>query len=35
VVESERRALADAIIESGISGLVDPETGEVLTEPAA
>ena len=35
VVENERRAVADAIIEAGLSDLVDPETGEVLTEPAA
>lgn len=41
VVESERRAVADALIEAGLAdlseldGLVDPETGEIVTEPAA
>jgi single-strand DNA-binding protein len=30
VVESERRALADAIVEGGLAELVDPETGEIL-----
>jgi single-strand DNA-binding protein len=35
VVESERRALADAMAVAGLAGVVDPETGEILTEPAA
>lgn len=41
VVESERRAVADALIEAGLAdlseldGIVDPETGEIVTEPAA
>lgn len=42
VVESERRALADAMIEAGMTDhpeelgeLVDPSTGEIVTEPAA
>lgn len=35
VVESERRALADALAAAGLSELVDAETGEILTEPAA
>lgn len=35
VVESERRALADVMAQAEESGLVDAETGEILTEPAA
>lgn len=35
VVESERRALADALAEAALPELVDPETGEILDEPAA
>jgi single-strand DNA-binding protein len=37
VVESERRALADALAEAGLAGeeLVDPETGEILESTAA
>lgn len=34
-VESERRAVADAMIASGLVELVDPETGEIVAEPAA
>ena len=30
VIESERRALADAMVEAGMEELVDPETGEIL-----
>lgn len=30
VIESERRSLADAMAVSGLDGLVDPETGEIL-----
>lgn len=35
VVESERRAVADAMIAAGLVEGVDPETGEIVEEPAA
>ena len=34
-VENERRAVADAMIEAGLVEIVDPETGEIVTGPAA
>lgn len=35
VIASEQRAVADALIEAGLAGIVDPETGELLDESAA
>lgn len=35
VVESERRAIADALGSPGLVEIVDPETGEIVTAPAA
>ena len=37
VIESERRSLADVMAQAGLADaeVVDPETGEILTEPAA
>ena len=35
VVESERQAVADALGAASAAGFVDPETGEILAEPAA
>jgi single-strand DNA-binding protein len=35
VVESERRAVADALVEAGLADVVDPETGEIVSAPAA
>lgn len=35
VVASEQRAVADALLEAGLADMVDPETGELLDEPAA
>ena len=35
VVESERRALADAMVVAEAAQLVDAETGEIVSEPAA
>jgi single-strand DNA-binding protein len=35
VVSSEQRAVADALLEAGLAGVVDPETGELIDDSAA